>query len=201
MNILRIMIRTVKNWASVWKMFWSGRMGQLCQIIAWDCTETSCSVIQICLIFYSLVLWLVGCCLTSHSANAAIFLLNRDGTVVPFPNLDLLPGHPMPWTTRGLKHAEPTPTREQGRPKTSLASLPSEGQCAIRVCWESNPDLPIGSPVHYLYATASGFAFWTHCANKSKYWLKSTEVANLPANSHRSINCNEANMLWSAGKF
>ena len=32
---------------------------------------------------------LVGCCLTSHSA---IFQLYSDGTVVQFPNFDLLPG-------------------------------------------------------------------------------------------------------------
>ena len=34
-------------------------------------------------------IWLVGCGLTSHSA---IFQLYRDGTVVQFPNFDLLPG-------------------------------------------------------------------------------------------------------------
>ena len=33
--------------------------------------------------------WLVGCGLTSHSA---IFQLYGDGTVVQFPNFDLLPG-------------------------------------------------------------------------------------------------------------
>ena len=33
--------------------------------------------------------WLVGCSLTSHSV---VFQLYSDGTVVQFPNLDLLPG-------------------------------------------------------------------------------------------------------------
>ena len=36
-----------------------------------------------------LVDWLVGCGLTSHSM---IFQLYSDGTVVQFPNVDLLPG-------------------------------------------------------------------------------------------------------------
>ena len=45
---------------------------------------------------------------------SAIFELYSDGTVVQFPNLDLLPG--TPWAPRCLQRAESTPTRESGRP-------------------------------------------------------------------------------------
>ena len=66
---------------------------------------------------------------------------------------------PTPWAARGLKRAEPTPTRAPGRPKTSLTCLPSEDPHAVRVCRESNPDLPIHSPARYLCATAAGNSF------------------------------------------
>ena len=80
--------------------------------------------------------WLVGCGLTSYSA---IFQLYSE-PVVQFPNFDMLPG-----------------TRRHGQlgvfSVPSLTSLPSEG--AVRVCRESNPDLPIHSQARYLYATAA----------------------------------------------
>ena len=99
-----------------------------------------------------LVSWLVGCGLTSHSA---IFQLYSDGTVVQFGPAA---GHPTPWAARGLKRAEPTPTRAPGCPKTSFTSLPSEGQHAVRVSRESNPDRPIQSLARCLCATAAGNA-------------------------------------------
>ena len=64
---------------------------------------------------------------------------------------------PTPWAARGLKHAESTPTRAPGRPKTSFTSLPSEGPHAVRVSRESNPDRQIQSLARYLCATAAGW--------------------------------------------
>ena len=61
----------------------------------------------------------------------------------------------MLWAARGLKRVDPTATRALGPLKASLISLPSEGQHAVRVCRESNPDLPIHSPDRYLYATVA----------------------------------------------
>ena len=62
----------------------------------------------------------------------------------------------MPWASRGLERAQPTPTRALGRPKTSFTYLQSEGAHAVRICQESNPDIPIHSPARYLFATAAG---------------------------------------------
>ena len=56
---------------------------------------------------------------------------------------------PTPWAAGGLLRAGPTSTRAPGRPKTSFTSLPSDGPHAVRVSGESNPDLPIQSPVIY----------------------------------------------------
>ena len=70
--------------------------------------------------------WLVGCCLTSHSA---IFQLYSDGTMVQFSKFGPVARHPTPWAARGLERVEPTPTRAPGRKKTlwSFTSLRSEG--------------------------------------------------------------------------
>ena len=95
--------------------------------------------------------WLVGCGLTSHSA---ILHLHSDGTVVQFPNLDLLPGT--------QRH------RQLG--VFSVPSLPRHGQRDIRrqhlppchqrvharwgyACLDS-----IHSPARYLYAIAAGLS-------------------------------------------
>ena len=43
--------------------------------------------------------WLVGCCLTSHSA---IFQLYSDGTIVQFSKFRPAARHPTPWAVRGL---------------------------------------------------------------------------------------------------
>ena len=43
--------------------------------------------------------WLVGCCLTSHSA---IFQLYSDGTIVQFSKFIPAARHPTPWAVRGL---------------------------------------------------------------------------------------------------
>ena len=74
------------------------------------------------------VCWLVGCGLTSHSA---IFQLYNDGTVVQFPNFDLLPG-----TQRNGQlgvFSVPSLPRHGHRSKTSLTSLPLEDPHAVRL--------------------------------------------------------------------
>ena len=96
---------------------------------------------------------LVGCGLTSHSA---IFQLYSDGTVVQFPNFDLLPDTKRHWQLGVF--SVPSLPRQGHRDvrKTSLTSLPSEGPHAVRVCRESNPDLPIHSPARFFCPTAAG---------------------------------------------
>ena len=92
-------------------------------------------------------MYLVGCGLTSHSA---IFQLYSDGTVVQFPNFDLLLGT--------QRHGQLGVFSVPSLPRhgTSLTSLTSEGLNTVRVCRLSIPDLPIHSPARYLYATAAG---------------------------------------------
>ena len=90
---------------------------------------------------------LVGCSLTSHSA---IFQLYSDGTIVQFPNFDLLPGTQC--------HGQLGSLACRAYPDTGTGTaLPSEGPHAVRVSRESNPDLPIHSPARYLYAIAAGY--------------------------------------------
>ena len=97
--------------------------------------------------------WLVGCGLTSHSA---IFQLYSDGTVVRFPNFDLLPGT-QPHGQLGVFSVPSLP--RHGHPDVWRRLLPpllSEGPQAVRVCRESNPDCLIHCPACYLYATVVG---------------------------------------------
>ena len=89
--------------------------------------------------------WLVVV-LKSHSA---IFQIYSDGTVVKFPNFDLLPG------IQCHGQLGPTPTQAPGRPMKSLTSLKTEGPQAVRVYRELNLDLPIHNPACYLYATVA----------------------------------------------
>ena len=81
-------------------------------------------------IFSHISTWIVGCGLTSHSA---IFQLYCDGTIVQFPNLDLLPD-------------------TQCHGQQGVFSLPWHGHRKAHMLWgpvcqESNPDFPIPSPV------------------------------------------------------
>ena len=82
-----------------------------------------------------------------------------DGTVVHFPNLDMLPCTQRNGQIVVLKYrAEPTPTRT---PRLFFTSLLSEGPNEARLCRESNLDLPIHSPARYLYVLNKliGFVF------------------------------------------
>ena len=55
-----------------------------------------------------------------------------------------------------------------GRPKTSFNSLLSKGSHIVRVCQESNPDLRIENPAHYLFTTAVGILQQgIHISNKN----------------------------------
>ena len=90
-----------------------------------------------------------SCGLTSH---LAIFKLYRDGTVVHFPNLDLLPG-----TQRnGQLGVVVVPSLPRPGHR-GVQTLPSEGQRAVRVWRESNSDLLIRSSARYLYATMASY--------------------------------------------
>ena len=84
-------------------------------------------------------------------------------------------GHPTPWEARGLKRAEPSPTRTTGRPKTSFNS---EGPHSVRVCQESNPDLPIHNPARYLYTISADRPrlldgdLWFKVSQNNGMWIK-----------------------------
>ena len=86
---------------------------------------------------------LVSCGLTSHSV---IFQRYSDGTVVQFPNLDLLPGTQCHGQLGGFNMPS-LPWCGHRDIQTSLTSLPSEGPHAVRVCEELNPDLIHSSPL------------------------------------------------------
>ena len=101
--------------------------------------------------------WLVGWLVVVLMSHSAIFQLYSDGTVVQFPNFDLLPG-----TQRhgqlGVFSVRAYPDTGTGTSKDVFYLLsirgPTRGE--VRVYWESNPDRSIHSPARYLYATAAG---------------------------------------------
>ena len=106
-----------------------------------------CTVLSVYHYYFTRRLGLVGCGLTSHSA---MFHLHSDGTVVQFPNLDLLPG-----------------THRHGQLGVfSVPSLPRHGHRDIKTRFKPPCHQRAhtrwgyaGSPARYLYATVVGRGF------------------------------------------
>ena len=85
-----------------------------------------------------------------------------------------------PWAARGLLCADPTQTQAPGCRKTSLTSFPSEGQLAVRVCQESNPDLLIHNQAPYLYTNVAGDKMMKRSKHRMPCAIHHIAITNCP---------------------